>query len=61
MAGNVSLVSMVYTASAVAGPLLAGAAMQASNSDALMGFTALAALAMALSLRLWAVKAITVS
>jgi MFS family permease len=43
---NVSLISMLYTVSAIAGPLLAGASMQASHSDALMGFTVLAALVM---------------
>ena len=53
MARNVSTVSMVYTASAVAGPLIASAAIQTLGSGALMGFTALAACAMAalLSLR----------
>ena len=47
MAGNVSTISILYTASAVAGPLLAGAAMQATHSDALMWCTAVAALVMA--------------
>ena len=50
MAGNVSMISMLYTLSAIAGPLLAGAAMKASNANALMGFTALAAVLMALAL-----------
>jgi MFS family permease len=50
MAGNVSLFSMLYTASAIAGPLLAGAAIHASRSDALMWFTTAAALAMAVGL-----------
>ena len=47
MARNVSLISMVYTASAVVGPMVAGPAMEASNTNALMGFTACAALVMA--------------
>jgi MFS family permease len=44
MASNVSLISMLYTLSAVAGPLIAGAAMNATGTDALMWSTAAAAL-----------------
>jgi hypothetical protein len=40
MAGNVSLMSMLYTVSAIVGPLMAGAAMKATHHDALMWFTA---------------------
>ncbi|MFM6993140.1 MAG: MFS transporter [Rhodoferax sp.] len=47
MAGNVSTMSMVYTLSAVGGPLAAGAIIQASNGDALMWLTAGAAVLMA--------------
>jgi MFS family permease len=47
MARNVSLISMLYTVSAVAGPLIAGASMHATRGDALMWFTAAAALIMA--------------
>jgi hypothetical protein len=47
MASNVSAISMLYTASAIAGPLLAGAAMQVTRSDALMWFTAVIAITMA--------------
>ena len=43
MAGNVSAISMVYTVSAVAGPLAAGASIQRSNGDTLMWLTAAAA------------------
>lgn len=50
MARNVSALSMMYSLSAVLGPVLAGWAMTASRSDALMGFTALCALAMLLVL-----------
>jgi predicted MFS family arabinose efflux permease len=50
MAGNVSLISMLYTLSAVAGPLLAGAAMKARGTDALMWSTAVAALMLVLAL-----------
>jgi MFS family permease len=46
MAGNVSTMSMVYTLSAVGGPLAAGAIIQASNGDALMWITAGAAVLM---------------
>jgi hypothetical protein len=53
MAGNVSTMSMVYTISAVGGPLAAGAIIKASNGDALMWITAGAAvLMMGLLLRL---------
>jgi MFS family permease len=44
MASNVSLISMLYTLSAVAGPLIAGAAMKATGTDALMWSIATAAL-----------------
>ncbi len=47
MAHNVSAISMLYTASAIAGPLIAGSAMEATGSDTLMWFTALLATAMA--------------
>lgn len=50
MAANMSAISMVYTASAVAGPVLAGAVIQTSNGDALMWLTAAAALLMVLLL-----------
>jgi predicted MFS family arabinose efflux permease len=46
MAGNVSTMSMVYTVSAVGGPLVGGAVIQASHGDALMWMTAGAALLM---------------
>lgn len=52
MAKNVSLMSMLYTVSAIAGPLMAGSVMKASQSDALMWFTAAAAATMAAGL-LW--------
>jgi MFS family permease len=44
MASNVSLISMLYTLSAVAGPLIAGAVMNASGTDSLMWTIAIAAL-----------------
>jgi MFS family permease len=44
MASNVSLISMIYTLCAVVGPLMAGAAMKATGTDALMWSTAAAAL-----------------
>ncbi len=47
IASNVSLISMLYTVSAVAGPLVAGAMMKATYGDALMWFTAAAATIMA--------------
>ena len=50
MAGNVSAISMIYTLSAVAGPLVAGATIKASNGNALMWLTAAAAAVMALLL-----------
>jgi MFS family permease len=50
MASNVSMISMLYTLSAVAGPLIAGATIKATNGDALMWFTAIAALAMGMAL-----------
>lgn len=50
MARNVSALSMMYSLSAVVGPVLAGWAMTSSRSEALMGFTALCALAMLLAL-----------
>lgn len=46
IAKNVSMISMLYTVSAIAGPLIAGATMKATGGDALMWFTALAAAAM---------------
>jgi MFS family permease len=46
MARNVSLMSMLYTGTAVVGPLLAGAWMDATRADALMWFTAAAAVLM---------------
>lgn len=52
MAGNVSMISMLYTLSAIAGPLIAGASIKASNGNALMGFTAVAAVLMAVGLLL---------
>jgi MFS family permease len=52
MASNVSLMSMLYTVSAIAGPLMAGTTMKATQSDALMWFTAAAAAIMAAGL-LW--------
>jgi len=52
MARNVSLMSMLYTVSAIAGPLMAGTTMKATHSDALMWFTAAAAVTMAAGL-LW--------
>lgn len=53
MAQNVSALSMLYTLSAVAGPLMAGVLMKASQGDALMWFIALAALVMAVALGLF--------
>lgn len=50
MAKNVSMISMLYTVSAVAGPLIAGATMKATHADALMWLTAAAALLMACGL-----------
>ena len=47
LARNVSVISMLYTVSAVAGPVMAGAAMKSTHSDALMWFAATAALIMA--------------
>jgi MFS family permease len=47
MASNVSLISMLYTLSAVAGPLIAGTAMNATDTDALMWSIAIAALFLA--------------
>jgi hypothetical protein len=44
MASNVSLISMLYTLSAVAGPLMAGAVMKATDTNALMWSIATAAL-----------------
>ena len=46
MARNLSMLAMLYTVSAIAGPLIAGAAMKATHSDALMWFTATAAMIM---------------
>ena len=47
MAGNVSQLSMLYSASAVVGPLLAGAAMRVTQANALAWFLGLSALLMA--------------
>jgi MFS family permease len=46
MAGNVSTMSMMYTLSAIGGPLAAGAIIDASTGDALMWMTAAAAVLM---------------
>lgn len=46
MARNVSTISMIYTVSAVAGPLVAGATIKGSSGDALMWLTAAAAAVM---------------
>jgi MFS family permease len=53
MASNVSMISMLYTLSAVAGPLIAGATIKATHADALMWLTAAAALVMLLGLALF--------
>jgi len=50
MARNVSLMSMLYTVSAITGPLMAGTTMKATHSDALMWFTAAAAAFMVVGL-----------
>jgi MFS family permease len=50
MSGNVSLISMFYTLSAVAGPLIAGALVVAVNGNALMAFAAVVAAMMALAM-----------
>jgi len=50
MASNVSSISMLYTLSAVAGPLVASATIKSSSTDALMWFTAVAATVMGLLL-----------
>jgi hypothetical protein len=50
LSGNVSRISMLYTGSAVVGPLAAASVMQVSNGDALMWFTAAAAVMLALLL-----------
>jgi MFS family permease len=50
MTGNVSVIAMIYTVSAVAGPMGAGAAIKASNGNALMWLSAAAASVMALLL-----------
>ncbi len=46
IAKNLSMLAMLYTVSAIAGPLIAGAAMKAIHSDALMWFTATVAMIM---------------
>jgi predicted MFS family arabinose efflux permease len=46
MARNVSVISMVYSGTAIVGPLIAGATMAATRPDALMVFTAILALSM---------------
>lgn len=50
MASNVSTISMLYTLSAVAGPLIAGATIKATHGDALMWLTAAAAVIMGMAL-----------
>ena len=50
MARNVSMISMLYTLSAVAGPLIAGATIKATHGDALMWLTAAAAVVMGVAL-----------
>jgi hypothetical protein len=50
MASNVSMISMLYTLSAVAGPLIAGATIKATHGDALMWLTAAAAVVMGMAL-----------
>jgi MFS family permease len=50
MSGNVSLISMFYTLSAVAGPLMAGALVSAFDGNALMWFAAAIAAIMALAM-----------
>lgn len=50
MARNVSIISLVYSGTAVVGPLIAGATMAATRADALMVFTAILASAMAAAL-----------
>jgi MFS family permease len=50
IAKNVSLISMLYTVSAVAGPLIAGATIKATHGDALMWFTAAAAVVLGVAL-----------
>jgi predicted MFS family arabinose efflux permease len=52
MERNVSQMSMLYIVSGAAGPLVAGATMNATHSDALMWFMAAAAVVMLLGL-LW--------
>ena len=56
MASNVSLISMLYTLSAVAGPLIAGTAMNATDTNALMWSIAIAALFLAFVL-VWLMRA----
>lgn len=50
LARNVSLICMLYTGSAIAGPLIAGAIMNVMHTDALMWFTAAASVVMACAL-----------
>jgi MFS family permease len=50
MAGNVSLISMFYTLSAVAGPLIAGVLVSAFDGNALMWFAAALAATIALAM-----------
>jgi MFS family permease len=50
IAGNVSMISILYTVSAIAGPLIAGAIMKATDNDALMWFTTAAAVVMVCAL-----------
>ena len=53
LARNVSVMCMLYTASAIVGPLIAGALMNATHSDALMWFTSGASMVMACALGLY--------
>jgi len=50
MSRNVSLISMLYTGSAVAGPLIAGPIMNVTHTNALMWFTSAVSVAMACAL-----------
>jgi MFS family permease len=50
---NVSLISMLYTGSAVAGPLIAGAIMNATHTNALMWFTSAVSAGMACALGIY--------
>jgi hypothetical protein len=50
MERNVSQMSMLYIVSGAAGPMVAGATMNATHSDALMWFLAVAAVVMLVGL-----------